>query len=201
MSHRARIRLILRSPNVLLITLGTFRADRIGAGTPALAGLARRGVSFAAASSPVPLTLRAHASLLSGLFPLHHGLRNNGIGAFPLSRATLTTTLARAGYRTGAFVGSFILDHRFALDRGFERYDDAITREGGDASGTLEAERRGSDVAARALDWLRQRDPRAYAATPARASSACPAALHKRSATEALLAPMQPPFGTKTLAL
>src|SRR5882762_2485130 len=100
-----------RPVNILLITIDTFRADRIGAGTPTLARLGRQGIRFDAADSPVPLTLPAHASLMSGLWPLHHGLRNNGVGVFPAGRETLATVSARAGYRTGAFVGSFILDH------------------------------------------------------------------------------------------
>jgi arylsulfatase A-like enzyme/Flp pilus assembly protein TadD len=148
--------------SVLLITLDTFRADRIGANTPLLASLAREGVQFDAADSPVPLTLPAHASLLSGLLPLHHGLRNNGVGTFPASRDTLATTFARAGYRTGAFVGAFILDHRFGLDRGFERYDDEIVRDASDASGTFEAERRGSEVVDRAIAWLKHGDTRPF---------------------------------------
>ncbi len=149
-------------PNVLFITLDTFRADRIGAATPALARLAREGVRFDAADSPVPLTLPAHASLLSGLLPLHHGLRNNGIGTFPANRDTLATMFSRAGYRTGAFVGSFILDHRFGLDRGFERYDDDIARDASDGSGTFEAERHAVEVIDRALSWLRQNDARPF---------------------------------------
>ncbi len=148
--------------NVLLITLDTFRADRLGAGTPTLARLAREGVRFDNAGSPVPLTLPAHASLMSGLLPLHHGLRNNGVGAFPAGRDTLAAVLARARYRTGAFVGSFILDHRFGLDRGFERYDDEIVRNANDSSGTFEAERRGGEVVDRALVWLGQSDVRPF---------------------------------------
>jgi choline-sulfatase len=148
--------------NVLFITLDTFRADRISAATPALARLAREGVRFDAADSPVPLTLPAHASLLSGLLPLHHGLRNNGIGAFPANRDTLATMFSRAGYRTGAFVGSFILDHRFGLDRGFERYDDEIARDASDGSGTFEAERPAVEVIDRALGWLLQSDARPF---------------------------------------
>ena len=151
-----------RPLNLLLITADTFRADRIGAATPALAQLGREGVRFDAADSPVPLTLPAHASLMSGLLPLHHGLRNNGIGSFPAGRDTLATVLARAGYRTGAFVGSFILDHRFGLDRGFERYDDEIVRNVTDSSGTFDAERRGGEVTDRALAWLRQSDSRPF---------------------------------------
>ena len=151
-----------RPLNILLITLDTFRADRIGDGTPALARLGGEGIRFEAADSPVPLTLPAHASLLSGLLPLHHGLRNNGIGAFPANRDTLATTFGRAGYRTGAFVGSFILDHRFGLDRGFDRYDDEIVRNVTDSSGTFEAERRGGEVVDNALTWLRQSDARPF---------------------------------------
>jgi choline-sulfatase len=151
-----------RPLNLVLITIDTFRADRLGNATPALMGLAREGVRFDSADSPVPLTLPAHASLLSGLLPLHHGLRNNGAGAFPAGRDTLATILTGAGYRTGAFVGSFILDHRFGLDRGFERYDDEIVRNGTDNSGTFDAERRGGEVVDRALAWLRESDTRPF---------------------------------------
>jgi choline-sulfatase len=150
-----------RPLNVLLITVDTFRADRVGRNTPALAALAREGIRFEAADSPVPLTLPAHASLMSGLLPLHHGLRNNGIGAFPAARQTLATAFG-GSYRTGAFVGSFILDHRFGLDRGFERYDDDIERNVTDSSGTFDAERRGGEVVDRALAWLRQNDARPF---------------------------------------
>src|SRR5207247_1785911 len=107
-------------PNVLLITVDTFRADRVGARTPALSRLASEGLRFDAADSTVPLTLPSHATLLSGLLPLHHGVRNNGAGAFPADRDTLATLFARSSYRTGAVVGSFILDHRFGLARGFD---------------------------------------------------------------------------------
>jgi choline-sulfatase len=151
-----------RPVNILFVSIDTFRADRIGAATPALARLANEGIRFEAADSPVPLTLPAHASLLSGLWPLHHGLRNNGTGAFPNGRDTLATICSRAGYRTGAFVGSFILDHRFGLDRGFDRYDDEIVRGAGESSGTYEAERRGGEVVDRALAWLRQSDARPF---------------------------------------
>jgi arylsulfatase A-like enzyme/Tfp pilus assembly protein PilF len=151
-----------RQLNVLLISVDTFRADRIGSETPSLARLGREGVRFETADSPVPLTLPAHASLISGLLPLHHGLRNNGVGAFPPAQDTLATIFSRGGYRTGAFVGSFILDHRFGLDRGFDHYDDEIVRDASDLSGTFEAERRGGEVVDRALVWLQQNDARPY---------------------------------------
>src|SRR5205085_4568654 len=145
--------------NVLLITLDTFRADRLGPKTPNLERLASRAVRFESASSPVPLTLPAHASILSATLPLHHGLRNNGGGSFPADRETLATLFHGAGYRTGAFVSSFVLDHRFGLDRGFDRYDDEVSRDPGNAS-TYDAERRGGDTVDRALEWLKSGDSR-----------------------------------------
>jgi choline-sulfatase len=148
-------------PNVLLITLDTFRADRIGALTPNLTNLARSGVWYRQADAAVPLTLPSHATILSGLLPPHHGLRNNGLGKFP-ERDTLATVFARAGYRTGAFVSAFILDRRFGLSRGFETYDDAIARDPNDAKASFEAERRGGETVDRALEWLKRSDARAW---------------------------------------
>lgn len=153
------------APDILLITLDTFRADRIGVLTPTLEHLGTEGTRFLAADSPVPLTLPAHSSLLSGLLPLHHGVRNNGAAPFPASRPTLSTLLSRAGYRTGAFVGSFVLDHRFGLARGFDRYDDAIERDAGDRADSFEAERRGDRVVDSALAWMHQNEAKRPAFT------------------------------------
>src|SRR5947209_616768 len=141
-------------PNVLLITLDTFRADRIGANTPNLRKLAGESVRFTNADSPVPLTLPAHCSILSGELPLHHGVRNNGANPFPVDLETLATIFSAAGYRTGAFVSAFVLDHRFGLQHGFERYDDEIPRDATAEANTLEAERRGDVTVDRALAWL-----------------------------------------------
>jgi Flp pilus assembly protein TadD len=145
--------------NLVLITLDTVRADHIGsygysaARTPWLDRLTAEGVRFTQASSPVPLTLPSHSSLLSGLLPPHHGLRNNGAGSFPDGRETLATMLSAQGWRTGAFVGAFVLDRRFGLSRGFQTYDDEIERSPA-ATMVLEAERPGSVVMDRALSWL-----------------------------------------------
>jgi arylsulfatase A-like enzyme len=118
-------------------------------------------VRFEQAISAVPLTLPSHATILSGVLPLHHGLRNNGAGAFPTDRPTLATLFAGNGYRTAAFTGAFVLDHRFGLNRGFDVYDDEIPRDPtlGDH---LEAERRGDAVVDRALAWLGANDARPY---------------------------------------
>jgi len=154
-------------PNVLLVTIDTVRADHLGAygdgsaETPNLDRLAAGGLRFDEAVSAVPLTLPSHATILSGLLPPHHGVRNNGAGSFPASRETLATHFSSAGYRTGAFVGSYVLDHRFGLARGFDRYDDDIARNPS-AGGPLEAERPGREVVDRALAWLEENDSRPF---------------------------------------
>jgi tetratricopeptide (TPR) repeat protein len=148
--------------NLLLITLDTFRADRITTNTPNLKKLTQESTTFENADSPVPLTLPAHCSLLSGVLPLHHGVRNNGANPFPPDRDDLATVLGRAGYRTGAFVSSFVLDRRFGLGRGFDLYDDEIPRDTAGEANVLEAERNGGVTVDRALAWLKQGDARPY---------------------------------------
>jgi arylsulfatase A-like enzyme/Flp pilus assembly protein TadD len=119
-----------RGANILLITIDTLRADRLGCYgntpelTPTLDALAARGVRFARAWSHAPITLPAHASILTGVVPPHHGVRNNGGFRLGDTPATLAERLREAGYRTGAFVGAFVLDARFGLNRGFDEYDD-----------------------------------------------------------------------------
>jgi len=153
--------------NLLLVTLDTVRSDHLGcygdaaAETPHLDALARHGVRFARASSPVPLTLPSHTTILTGLLPPHHGTRNNGTAPLAAGIPTLATVLAGAGYRTGAFVAAFVLDHRFGLNRGFAVYDDEIERPA-DASWLLEAQRPGDQVVDRALGWLAAADPRPF---------------------------------------
>jgi arylsulfatase A-like enzyme/Flp pilus assembly protein TadD len=148
--------------NVLVITLDTFRADRLGAQTPNLTKLAAESARFDNAETAVPLTLPSHCTVLSGLLPTHHGVRNNGAGSFPADRETLATTFSKNGWRTGAFVSSFVLDRRFGLSRGFETYDDAIERSADETSNNFEAERRGGETVDHALAWLHQSDTRPF---------------------------------------
>ena len=143
-------------PDVLLITVDTLRPDALGwvAGrnpTPAADALAKGGVRFAAAVSPVPLTLPAHVSLMTGLVPRRHGVRDNGqvLGAGP---ATLAEALRAKGYTTAAFIGGFTLRAQFGLDRGFEHYDDALPA-GEDAW----RERPAPQTTAAVLSWVRAR--------------------------------------------
>lgn len=127
-------RVAAQGPDVLLVTLDTTRADAVGcygggARTPALDALAARGTRFDQALTPVPLTLPAHASLLTGLDPNQHGVRENGMGALAPAAWTLAERLRTAGYATAAVVASRVLDRRFGLDQGFERYDDRMAAE------------------------------------------------------------------------
>jgi arylsulfatase A-like enzyme/Tfp pilus assembly protein PilF len=116
--------------SVLLITLDTTRADAIGpeaegVQTPAFNALAARGLRFRQAYATVPETLPSHTSMLSGLYPGGHGVHENARHV-PASTPLVADDLHRAGYRTAAFVSSFVLDPQFGLDRGFDRYDAAL---------------------------------------------------------------------------
>ncbi len=115
--------------NALLVTLDTTRADALScygvhAGTtPHLDALAAEGVLYERASTVAPLTLPAHASILTGLVPLRHGVRDNGLWPLPESARTLAERAAEAGCETAAFVAAVVLDESFGLAQGFERYD------------------------------------------------------------------------------
>ncbi len=145
-------------PNLLLVTIDTLRADRVGAGfTPVLDGLAARGVRFTDARTVAPLTLPAHTSILTGQLPPAHGVRLNGVTAKPGATA-IADRLRRTGYRTAAVVGAFVLDRRFGLAEGFDAYDDAIRRDP-DAAERLEAERPANLVIDRAIAMTTQFEP------------------------------------------
>ena len=148
----------LRRPrHVVLVTVDTLRADRVGAygwkdaRTPAIDGLAARGARFDRAFAAAPITLPSHASLLSGLYPPGHGSRHNGMRVRD-GVATLATVLREQGWATGAFVGAFPLDRRFGLDRGFLRYGDRMSRTD---EGRVLNERPGRVVVDEALEWAR----------------------------------------------
>ena len=129
---------------------------------PALTRLADRGVSFRRARSVVPLTLPAHVSIMTGVRPSTHGVRENGVHRFEGSPPPLAVRLRALGYATAAFVGAFVLDRRFGLDAGFDTYDDQVPRDPS-ATDQLEAERRGDLVVDRALEWLDTQRPGATA--------------------------------------
>jgi arylsulfatase A-like enzyme/Tfp pilus assembly protein PilF len=143
--------------NILLITLDTTRADHLGcygypqAKTPSLDGLAREGIRFARVYCPAPVTLPSHISILSGLYPVTHGVRNNG-HHLPSGIKTLTEILKSRGYATAAFVSSFSVDSRFGIGRGFDVYDDTFQAQASLKSAN--AERRAEGTFNRFSRWL-----------------------------------------------
>jgi arylsulfatase A-like enzyme/Tfp pilus assembly protein PilF len=144
--------------SLLLITLDTTRADRLGcygyakARTPHLDRLAAEGARFDRAVASAPLTLPSHVSIFTGQYPFRHGVRDNGTFYFDGGAPTLTGLLKDRGYRTAAFVSAFVLDRRYGLARGFDDYDDRV--EGFGHVVRVTAERRGDRTVAALKAWL-----------------------------------------------
>ncbi|HSL20643.1 MAG TPA: sulfatase-like hydrolase/transferase [Vicinamibacterales bacterium] len=146
-------------PNVLLVTLDTLRADRIGsygyklAATPNLDRLAREGVLFADATTQSPLTGPAHAALLTGQYPTRLGVKDNASTALPDAALTLAESLQPAGYRTAAFIGAFILDCQYGFAQGFDHFDGTFTSYR--PENKEQVQRIAGEVVSPALAWLR----------------------------------------------
>ncbi len=151
--------------NLLLITLDTTRADRLGCygyrlgHTPTLDSLAESGVLFENAFTPAPVTLPAHASLLTGLYPPVHGVRDNGIYRLEDEAVTLAELLGRAGMNTAAAISAYVLASRFGLAQGFAHYDERLKEAPGQKA-AFYVERSAEEVTNAALQWLEGRDRR-----------------------------------------
>jgi arylsulfatase A-like enzyme/Flp pilus assembly protein TadD len=145
--------------NVLLVTLDTTRADHLGcygfplARTPAIDRLAAEGVRCADAVSAAPITLPSHSTILTGLYPPAHGVRDNGTYALGDDAVTLAERLKRAGYRTQAIVSALVLNRRYNLSQGFDGYDDDLWSEKQQKLFLIRS-RPGPKTAARAVRWL-----------------------------------------------
>ncbi|MEZ4352204.1 MAG: sulfatase-like hydrolase/transferase [Myxococcota bacterium] len=165
-----------KPPDIVLVTWDTVRADAVGtsiapatapatapeiapvtaeaaeqSATPHFDRLALDGVRFLDARSPVPITLPAHTSLLSGLWPSTHGVRDNGLFEVAPDVPLLAESFERAGYQTGAFVSAAVLDHRYGLARGFAHYDDRVESIRGEIAVPT---RPATEVVDAALAWL-----------------------------------------------
>jgi arylsulfatase A-like enzyme/tetratricopeptide (TPR) repeat protein len=148
--------------NLLVITLDTIRTDRLGAygnsdiRTEFVNGLAERGVVFDRCVAPTPLTLPSHTSLFTGTYPVFHGVRDNGNYVVPAGLTTMAELLSEAGYRTGGFVGAFVLSSRWGLEQGFDTY----TEPQGGYDPTLvsfaQIQRPANAVVDDAIAWLRK---------------------------------------------
>ena len=140
----------LERPSILLVTVDTTRADRLGIETdmivtPHLKALAERGMYFDQAYSVTPTTLPSHTSMLTGLYPADHRVRENG-RVVDKDLDLLQALLKARSYTTAAFVSGFPLASQFGLSRGFDHYDDAFVSDA--------AERSAGATTGLALDWL-----------------------------------------------
>lgn len=153
--------------NLIVVTLDTTRADRLGAygaaqiRTPVFDRLAREGVLFEQTESVAPLTLPAHTSIFTGRFPPEHGVRDNGGFFVSPKERTLATVLQHAGFQTGAVVAAYVLDGKWGLNLGFDRYiDDFDTAKVRGLGGAVQ--RPANEVVDRALPWLEQAKDRRF---------------------------------------
>jgi choline-sulfatase len=160
-TYMALARRGIHRPNLLLITIDTLRADHVGsygyaaARTPAIDALAARGIRFDRATTVAPLTLPAHSSLMTGTFPAFHRVRDNGGFYLGDDLPTLAGLLRDKGYRTGGFVAAFVLDRRWGIGRGFDHYFDDFDLKRYRVDIGLDAvQRPGSEVVAKAIEWL-----------------------------------------------
>ncbi len=154
--------------NLVVVTLDTTRADRLGCyggtqvETPHLDALAAGGTLFERAISPVPLTLPAHCSLFTGKLPAAHGVRDNGGFQLAADQTTLAEVLRQRGWATGGFVAAYVLDHRWGIAQGFDRYYDDFDLSRFKTVSMGNIQRRGDDVVAHALDWIASQGSRRF---------------------------------------
>jgi arylsulfatase A-like enzyme/Flp pilus assembly protein TadD len=146
--------------NVVVITLDTTRADRLGcygfprAETPNIDALAGDAVLFEHATATVPLTFPSHSSIFTGLVPPHHGVRDNGGYFLDDKNVTLAERLKEAGWTTGAFIGAWVLESRWGLAQGFDEYSDRFQLSKYKVVSLGTVQKRGDEVMDDALAWM-----------------------------------------------
>ena len=149
-----------REFNYVLITVDTLRADRVHCygfpyvETPTIDLFASKGVLFEHCVSQTPLTLPSHTSLMTGTYPLFHGVRDNGGYLVPKELLTLAEILKGKNYQTAAFVASYVLDSKWGLDQGFDYYFDQFDLSKYKTISLGNVQRRGDEVISEALTWL-----------------------------------------------
>lgn len=152
--------LVAAGSNFLLVTIDTLRADHVPAygyqalETPTISRLAREGVVFRYAFTPMPLTFPAICSLLTGLLPLSHGARDNGGFYLDSSHQTLAKLFAAYNYRTAAFVATFLLDSRRGIGQGFEHYFGNFDVTLSELAALARLQRPAGEVWSQARSWL-----------------------------------------------
>jgi arylsulfatase A-like enzyme/Flp pilus assembly protein TadD len=146
-------------PDVVLITIDTLRADRLGcygykpAHTPNIDKVAAEGVMFTNAVSHVPLTRPSHATIFTGLFPFQHGIHDNIAPPLDAKIPTLSEAFQKNGYRTAAFVSSFVINSQSGLQRGFDFYEDKFDPKNQPTDFALNLEKRADEVLNEFQNW------------------------------------------------
>lgn len=148
------------TPDVIMVTLDTTRRDVIGcygnvtaSRTPAFDALCAQGLRFDQAVAVAPVTLPAHASIMTGQYPGRHNARYNGLFQLPETATTLAEQLKTRGYRTEAYVSAMVLEHRYGVAQGFDHFDDELQQSNSGLSGS-NAERLGAATMDAALTGL-----------------------------------------------
>jgi arylsulfatase A-like enzyme/predicted Zn-dependent protease len=154
--------------NVIVITLDTTRADRLGCygcgdvGTPTIDGFAARGVRFEHCYAQTPLTLPSHTTLMTGTLPLFHGIRDNGGFFVPEKLETMAELFKDKGYETGAFIAAYVLDSKWGLNQGFDMYYDKFDLSKFKRVSLGTVQRPGNEVLDQALPWLEERKDKRF---------------------------------------
>ncbi|MFH1999605.1 MAG: sulfatase, partial [Planctomycetota bacterium] len=143
---------------LILITVDTLRADHLSCygytalSTPRFDMLAKEGVLFADTSTTMPMTLPAHATIMTGLTPPVHGVRDNQDYFLPDSAVTLAERFAEAGFETAGFISSFVLDSVYGMSQGFSHFSPArdVRYDLG-----LDKQKDAATVTEEAIQWIR----------------------------------------------
>jgi arylsulfatase A-like enzyme/Flp pilus assembly protein TadD len=146
--------------SVLLITVDTLRADRLGCygarnvRTPAMDALAAEGVRFENAYAQVPMTLPSHAVILSGTYPMYNGVRDFTSPGLPPNVGIIAEPFQHQGFQTAAFVSAFVVDSTWGFGRGFETYNDHFDPRQFETRNPGSVERRADETVDRTLAWF-----------------------------------------------
>ena len=149
-----------RDYNVILITVDTLRADKVGCygnafvRTPAMDAFAARGIRYERAISQTPLTLPSHTTIMTGTLPVFHGVRDNGGFIVPSELVTMAEAFKAKGYDTAAFVAAYVLDSKWGLNQGFDTYFDKFDLSRFEKISLGEVQRPADEVIDEALSWI-----------------------------------------------
>lgn len=152
-----------KRPHIVMVTLDTFRADRLGANgydkaqTETLDALANAGTRYSSAFSPLPLTIPSHSTMFTGKYPPSLDIRSNGSGMLVETERTLAEILHDEGYTTAASVAAFVTTRTWGFNQGFDAYFDEIPA--GHDDNFWHGERPGEHVIDDILSWKNGQDP------------------------------------------